>query len=367
MSHTSSKDSAASTPDVSRTLPRGGICPYCGDVSMSDVRCDKCNGPLDALSRQATQNDMGPWFIRDEAQPFRPGCSFSRVREMTLKGRIGPATVLRGPSTRQFWMPARRVPGVANLLGVCHSCQQPVRAEDSACPHCHAEFRPPQDRQSLGIAPAHFIPGRPAPEAAASTQNVPSGSEIASSGSALSAVDTDGSSPLTAEEWAASSRRRGMLACVLAIALAGTIVVGVLAVADIVYDFGLGVRARVVGSASGTVPTAVGTLPSATQTKKGVIAPPQAMEPSVAPASVSSPAATTSERNEYGGLDQNPPKRDPESRPANEDGTPPGPRSDGGTKANTLRTESMEPGGPGSASSQSGTPVWDPRTFRGLR
>lgn len=372
---------AGSGSGASRPAVRGGICPYCGDISASDVRCDKCNGPLDALSRQATQNDMGPWFIRDESQPFKPGCSYGRIREMTVKGRIGPATVLRGPSTRQFWMPARRVPGVANLLGVCHSCQQPVRGEDAACPHCHADFRTTQDRQMLGIAPAHYIPGRPAPEAhavsaaAVDVARSPSNAAVVEAGVGGPGVVEArvggpgvGGGQSDASEWAAAARRRGLLAAVLAVALGGTIAIGVLAAADVVYDIGLGIRARVVGNDGNGERGGDGAAGAAKRDEKSqageMTLDDEAKRVGSAPVSGSSPEGAGAERKKS------------EERVQTTDGaigakdgetTPRAPREEGGTSAETLRKDTMDPGGPVSPSAHSGLNVWDSRTLRGLR
>lgn len=150
------------------------VCPFCGSTTPDQPRCAHCSGPLDPLSRQATQNAMGPWFVRDEQQPFRPGCSYETILTMVVRGKIHADTILRGPSTSQFWYPARRVPGIAHRLasgGVCHSCQQPVTTE-SECPRCHAVFHADPDRQFLGLMPVRAIPGTPspAPEVRAASQ-----------------------------------------------------------------------------------------------------------------------------------------------------------------------------------------------------
>jgi hypothetical protein len=101
---------------------------------------------------------MGPWAIRDEANPFRPGCSYETVKMLVARKRITPDTVMRGPSTRQFWMRADNVPGVANLLGECHACHQPASPNAAACTHCGASFGVEEDRQYLGLAEVRLIP-----------------------------------------------------------------------------------------------------------------------------------------------------------------------------------------------------------------
>jgi len=127
------------------------ICPYCGHVQHVGDGCRACGGRFDAESRRATRAEMGAWFIRDPAKPFRPGCSHETIRRLVARGKVTKYTILRGPSTRQFWTVARRVPGVAHLLGYCHACDVPVRPEDRACPKCRAAFDVDTERDRLGI------------------------------------------------------------------------------------------------------------------------------------------------------------------------------------------------------------------------
>lgn len=134
------------------------LCPYCGTSSLRHDRCETCAGLFDPLSRQATQNHMGPWFIRDIEHPFRPGCSYAVMKAMALRGKITPATIVRGPSTRQFWEIAKRVPGIAHILGVCHACAAAARVDDVACKTCSASFNVEQDRQYMGLGEVREIP-----------------------------------------------------------------------------------------------------------------------------------------------------------------------------------------------------------------
>jgi hypothetical protein len=140
------------------------LCPYCGELSRDAARCEACRGNFDPLSRQATQNSMGPWFVRDPASPHRPGCSIEVVRALVRRGKVGAKTVLRGPTTNQFWSLARRAPGVANLLGVCHNCGGPAGEDDVACLSCGATFRYHDDRQHLGLTEVRLLPGQASPE-----------------------------------------------------------------------------------------------------------------------------------------------------------------------------------------------------------
>lgn len=150
--------------DPPRPQLRSIVCPYCGSVTPDSGRCTQCNGRFDPLSRQATQNQMGPWEIRDDRVPFRPGCSYATLARLIEQGVIGPDTVLRGPSTRQFWMLAKHTPGVAHKLGVCHNCQTQVKPDAFSCPSCQATFEVERDRQHLGLGPSRPLPGQGLPE-----------------------------------------------------------------------------------------------------------------------------------------------------------------------------------------------------------
>lgn len=144
------------------------LCPYCGNATTAGTRCTHCRGLFDPLSRQASQNAMGPWFIRDTTHPFRPGCSYDTIVAMVRRGKITHQTIIRGPTTRQFWSIARRTPGVANLLGVCHACQADIQPSDRFCDDCGASFTVESDRQHLGLAAVHLLPGQASPEDIAS-------------------------------------------------------------------------------------------------------------------------------------------------------------------------------------------------------
>ena len=142
---------------------RAVLCPYCGGSAMGG-RCDACGGLLDPLSLQATQNQMGPWFIRDPANPFGPGCAYATLRRLAERGRLTGQTVIRGPTTRQFWSFARNVRGVAHLLGECHNCHEPAGADEYMCRSCGAVFEPPRDRQRFGVGQVRLLPGQASAE-----------------------------------------------------------------------------------------------------------------------------------------------------------------------------------------------------------
>ena len=137
------------------------ICPYCGETQRESPRCITCAGLLEPLSRQATHNAMGPWFIRDESKPYHPGCSYETLVKLIDRGQVGKYSILRGPTTRQFWTIARHIPGVAHLLGYCHQCDEEVQPSDHGCPKCGALFGAWLERNHLGLPGICPLPGEP--------------------------------------------------------------------------------------------------------------------------------------------------------------------------------------------------------------
>lgn len=163
-------------PRPQPTAAKRTICPYCGAVASPEGPCKVCGGRLDPLSRQATQNAMGPWFIRDPDQPFRPGCSLSTIRDLARRGVLTPDSVVRGPSTGQFWSLARWTPGLSTAFGLCHACGLAVESSDATCRHCSAPLTVRDDRQHLGLLAARAVPGRPGaapPPEASAPERVP--------------------------------------------------------------------------------------------------------------------------------------------------------------------------------------------------
>jgi hypothetical protein len=143
------------------------ICPYCGAVQLEQDHCDMCGGLFEPLSRQASQNQMGPWYVREPEHPFRPGCNYLTLKRLAERGLVNATTILRGPTTNQFWAPATRTPGVAHLLGVCHNCAQEVEKDEYSCTSCGAVFTVPQDRQHLGLGSIRLLPGNAPPDVVA--------------------------------------------------------------------------------------------------------------------------------------------------------------------------------------------------------
>ena len=134
------------------------ICPYCGETQPQAQRCRSCAGLLEQLSRQATHNAMGPWFVRDPDRPHQPGCSYETLVRLVERGQIGKYTIVRGPTTTQFWTIAKRVPGVAHLLTYCHNCDASVDPGDHGCHACGVPFGAYLDRNYLGLPEIRPLP-----------------------------------------------------------------------------------------------------------------------------------------------------------------------------------------------------------------
>jgi len=171
---------------------RSLICPFCGELTADSGRCQRCSARFDPLSRQASQNEMGPWFVRDESMPYRPGCNYSTIKRLVESGGIEANSVLRGPSTRQFWMLAKHTPGVAQMIGVCHSCGNDVAGDAFACGACQEPFSADRDRQHLGLGPARPLPGKACVEVLALRAEPPVGVELVSGPSAIPLADQEG-------------------------------------------------------------------------------------------------------------------------------------------------------------------------------
>lgn len=114
------------------------ICPCCGDVTDAD-ECAGC-GTVFAPPDKTTRITWGPWCLRDPKRPFQAGISFDELRYRITTGGVVASTILRGPSTYQFWSIARNVPGISHLVGHCHACEGKADASQNRCPSCRAPF-----------------------------------------------------------------------------------------------------------------------------------------------------------------------------------------------------------------------------------
>ena len=133
------------------------LCPYCGSRQAFATACDACGGRFDGWSLSATQNDMGAWFVRDSKRPHFVGCSYETLVAAIRAGEVGRDSIVRGPSTRQFWTVARRAAGLAHLFGRCHGCHGPVTQEKPECGACGTGPLDWQDRNYFGLPPIESV------------------------------------------------------------------------------------------------------------------------------------------------------------------------------------------------------------------
>lgn len=107
---------------------------------------------------------MGPWSFIDPSVPNRAGCSYETLVGLIQRGTVRRDSIVRGPTTRQFWMLAARVPGVGHHFGACHNCLAPASSDAYACSACGAVFEVDRDRQHLGVGPVRPLAGQAPPE-----------------------------------------------------------------------------------------------------------------------------------------------------------------------------------------------------------
>ena len=119
--------------------------------------CESCGGHFDVWSLAATHNEMGTWFVRDSRNPHFVGLSYNAMLEMIRRHEIGRDTVVRGPTTGQFWTFARRAPGLAQYFGRCVACQFPMDESAHACTACHALAGRATERNDYGLPPTTRI------------------------------------------------------------------------------------------------------------------------------------------------------------------------------------------------------------------
>lgn len=133
--------------------PSAILCPYCGKKQPTARRCSACGGHFDRWSLAATHNEMGPWFIRDDANPHFVGLGYDAIVAMIQSHELDRDAAVRGPTTGQYWMLARRVPGLAHHFGRCHNCQSPVDPASPRCRACEAVPPAPPSRNHFGLPP----------------------------------------------------------------------------------------------------------------------------------------------------------------------------------------------------------------------
>lgn len=127
------------------------VCPICGETQSESSLCTACGVSLVKDELLIAEGGIGPWWVRDESLPHKPGMTYDHLADLAKRGKIERHTLLRGPTTRQLWMVARRVAGIAHLLERCHDCGAHVSKKDRSCEECGAPFLAYRDRNNLGL------------------------------------------------------------------------------------------------------------------------------------------------------------------------------------------------------------------------
>lgn len=128
----------------------GTMCVVCGHGKTGADECPECES-IFAPADEATRITLGGWFVHGKAEAFKPGISYEQLRKEVEIGKVTGRTILRGPTTEQFWKLAKNTQGVAHLLGSCHSCGEKVAASAESCPACKASFAVPSDPDWVGL------------------------------------------------------------------------------------------------------------------------------------------------------------------------------------------------------------------------
>lgn len=135
---------ANAAQQLRRALRGKHVCPFCGTQRETDVgACLHCSLEDTPTTRSATRGKLGPWYVLQSRNPSAPGMNFATLMVLVQKGRVTARSVLRGPTTGQFWRYAAKVKGVSREFGLCWSCGGDVAKTARACPGCKRLQEPP--------------------------------------------------------------------------------------------------------------------------------------------------------------------------------------------------------------------------------
>lgn len=147
---------ARSAPASGAAIPAGKVvCPFCGSVNdrpshdYDNSACPKCTMSDNPATRQATRARLGPWFVRQNRNPAAPGMKFDTLMGLVKRGQVTSQSVVRGPTTNQFWRFAAQVKGLSREFGACYNCATPIDAAATICPQCNRMQEPPSNPDVL--------------------------------------------------------------------------------------------------------------------------------------------------------------------------------------------------------------------------
>lgn len=152
--------STATAAAIESDQESSGVCPFCGTVvAAPQSACTRCGMENTPVTRQATRARLGPWYVLQTRNPSAPGMRYATLLSLVAKGRITARSIVRGPTTSQFWKPATQVRGLSRHFAVCYACGGHIAPADKTCSHCERSQEPPADPDVLldsadGAAPA---------------------------------------------------------------------------------------------------------------------------------------------------------------------------------------------------------------------
>ena len=156
---TPSPETSSSRPTgngMGGTVPSGKVvCPFCGSVNdrpahdYDNTACPRCSMADTPATRQATRARLGPWFVRQNRNPAAPGMKFDTLMALVKRGQVTAQSVVRGPTTNQFWRFAAQVKGLSREFGLCYNCATPVDKAATICPQCNRMQEPPANPDVL--------------------------------------------------------------------------------------------------------------------------------------------------------------------------------------------------------------------------
>jgi hypothetical protein len=126
------------------------VCPFCGTLNESAVTpCVKCTLMNTPQTRRVTRGRIGPWYVLQSRNPAAPGMKFDVLVGFIRKGQVTARSIVRGPTTHQFWRYAAHVRGVSREFGLCYACGSDIHTESHLCLHCGKIQEPPAEPDVL--------------------------------------------------------------------------------------------------------------------------------------------------------------------------------------------------------------------------
>lgn len=126
------------------------VCPFCGTLNDTPVGpCVKCTMQNTPQTRRVTRGRIGPWYVLQSRNPAAPGMKFDVLVGFIRKGQVTARSIVRGPTTHQFWRYAAHVKGLSREFGLCYSCGVDISTESNLCPHCGKLQEPPVNPDTL--------------------------------------------------------------------------------------------------------------------------------------------------------------------------------------------------------------------------